>query len=402
MPDLTAFFFDLEIEFDRPQTIFAEEPDRLRAFCRRELESMGSNDVLIFGATGFYLLVRSRDEDGALALAQSLNRALQGVLFANPQSETRQLFQMVRHGKDHDLPRRELLEEPDPAGPVRSRDSFAELALSGKLPADNVELTFTPVKDLRRGRITTFFCVPALCVAHTPVITGYQAFEGLDAGEMPAIDRAILAHALKFARRLANENVYASIGTPISFETLVSTRGRATYQEAMRAAGVMECAQIFAVIRNIPSGVTASRLADIVACVRPLVRHIFVQLPDTQVPILSCASLGASGFSLRLSGGSEPQLVEQMAGWLGRVCETQSALSCIEGIDDTAALSTIAKAGTRYGAGLALGSKSFRGDAHSLDVETFMRSAARAARTSPMASVHSLRRPQPRFAKHVN
>jgi hypothetical protein len=419
LPDFTVFFFDLESALDRAHGGVARGSEHLRALCRHELEALGSDDVLIFGATGFYLVIKSRPEDEALALARRLNTALSVSLLGNSTLSTDGSLEMFRiappsqikandpsgneTAQSHGDRTEAVVEESATAiSTRRSRDSYEELALRGTLAADSVELTFTPVKDLRRGRATTFLCAPAYCVAHKPIITGYQAFQGLGATEFPFVDRAILAHSLKFARRLAQDNIYAAVGAPVSFETLVSSKGRSIYQEAMRAAGVADCPYIFLNVRNVPPGVTASRLADIVACLRPFARRVFVQLPDTHVPIENCGFLGASGFSLRLTAGAEISQVQGASEWLVRICEAQTALSCVESIDDERALEAVKRAGVRYGSGVAFGPASFRGNTHSLDVETFMRAAARAAKTRPAASVVALRRPGRGHAEHLN
>src|SRR5262249_49688122 len=143
--------------------------------------------------------------------------------------------------------------------PARAiRESCSELALRGRLPSQNVELLFEPVYDLLRGRSATFFCTPAFCVEGAPVIRGYRAFQGVSQSELPYIDRAMLAHALKFARRLAQSGVYTTIGATVSFETLTWSRGREFYQEALRAAGVPDFPSIVLCINNLPLGITVS------------------------------------------------------------------------------------------------------------------------------------------------
>src|SRR5262249_33818551 len=100
---------------------------------------------------------------------------------------------------------------------AQARDRFSDLAIRGTLLDQNIELLFKPVHDLVRGRSTTLLCTPAFCVGHSPVITGYRAFEGVSPEQSPLLDRAILAHALKFARRLGQAGVYVAAGAPVSF-----------------------------------------------------------------------------------------------------------------------------------------------------------------------------------------
>jgi len=270
--------------------------------------------------------------------------------------------------------------ENDSLRPAReSRDSYGELALRGQLPKQNVELLFEPVHDLLRGRSTTFFLTPAFCVDSAPVIRGYKAFQGVSQSELPYIDRAMLAHALKFARRLAQSAVYTTIGTPVSFETLTWSRGREFYQEALRAAGVPDYPSIVLCIKNLPIGITVSRLAELVGHLRPLAKRIFVHLPEADSAVLGSGYLGANGFVLSVPTRQSQSQTERVATWFAHACETQTALSCMDQIDNSDELGAVRRGNVRFGLGPVFGPTQFRGSAEPIEIESFMRAAARAA-----------------------
>lgn len=261
-----------------------------------------------------------------------------------------------------------------PAVP-QDRDMFAQLATHGSLPGHNVELRFVPIHDLQRHRVTTFFCKPAFCVQNAPIVEGYKALEGIGVRDLPFVDRAILAHAVKFARRLAASGTVAAIGTSVHFETLAWSKGREIYQHALRAAGVADYPFLVLNIEEIPTGVAAARLAEVVAAVRPYLKRIFLHLPDTETSVQHCGHLGIAGLTLSLPPRPTRVVAMGTAKWLMRECDAQTAHSCVEDIDSEMAQEIMTLAGIRFGAGAALGSQEFHGDARPADIEAYLAEA---------------------------
>ncbi|HTW34330.1 MAG TPA: hypothetical protein VMD53_06920 [Rhizomicrobium sp.] len=266
---------------------------------------------------------------------------------------------------------------PDIAAlPPEDRDAFAQLATQGRLPGQNVELHFVPIHDLKRHRVTTFFCTPVFCVQDAPIIYGYRAFQNVGVRELPYIDRAILAHAVKFARRLAASGTVAAIGTCVHFETLAWSKGRDIYQHALRAAGVADYPFLILNVEEVPDGVASGRLADVIAAVRPYVRRVFLRLPNTETSVLHCGHLGISGLTMSLPPRASRVVAMGTAKWLLRECEAQGAHSCVDGIDSEASRELMVLAGVHFGAGTALGAHDFRGDAKPADIEAYMAEAS--------------------------
>ena len=406
--NLPVYFFDLDpLLVDARAMPGALDRNGLRALAERCLAQISDDEVLITAATGFYLVVHSASGEAADTVADQLNRAMLTALFGENTPVPEPIAKLFRpiHASPRPAPANEdaspaekpasAREDRAVAGaevrllrPAReSRDSFSELALRGQLAGQNIDLFFEPVHDLLRGRSATFFCTPAFCVDGAPVIRGYKAFQGASQSDLPYIDRAMLAHALKFARRLAQSGVYTTIGVPVSFETLTWSRGREFYQEALRAAGVPDYPSIVLCIKNLPIGITVSRLAELVGHLRPLAKRIFVHLPEPDASVLGSGYLGANGILLSVPARQSPTQIERVAGWFARACESQTALSCMDQIDNSDELGAIRRASVRFGLGTVFGPAQFRGSAEPIEIESFMRAAARAAQ-SEARNVH--------------
>jgi hypothetical protein len=375
--------------------VLAESRQQRAAVAERLLTEIDGTAVSIPAATGFYLIVQSARGEMADNIAQRLNAALLQTLFgtaATVPERFKLLFRPVSTGAGTvKVPQSVVQAPPVPANEesgdddaletnVReSRDVYSELALKGQMPNQNVELLFHPVHDLLRGRSTTFFCTPAFCVGGEPVIHGYKAFEGASPRDLPFIDRAMLAHSLKFNRRMAQAGVFTATGTYVSFETLVNARSREIYQEALRAAGVPDYPSLVLCIKDLPAGITASRIAELVAYLRPLTKRVFVHLPNAETPVLNCGYLGANGFVLSQPARQTPAQTERNAMWLARVAESQTALTTIDQIESDSELEAIHRTPVRFGMGPAFGPTLFRGSSEPIEVESFMKAAARAA-----------------------
>lgn len=384
------FFFNLEAVSSRIGSGFTRDPDRLRSVCERHLEELATAEVLLFTGSGFYLIVQSCSGSAALALANRINVALLKLFYGTDSmvpEQLRTLFQKVvpvrpapvaaaSEATDH----LERLGAPSREPAIISsekRAAFVQLAAQGRLPNQRAELRFLPVHDLWRHRVKTFFCSPVLRGASE--VQGYGAFQDMTRHDSPFVDRAILAYAIKFARRLAASGTVAAIGTSVNFETLAWSSGRKIYCQALRAVGVADFPFLILKIDNVPSGILPSRLAEIVSAVRPLVKRVFIRLADCETLTQQCGRLGACGLVLSLPPGATPMPVMGAATWLVQACQAQNALSCMDRIDSEEALELVRLAGVRFGVGEAFGAPAFRGDAEPAAVEEFMEDVASAA-----------------------
>lgn len=269
-------------------------------------------------------------------------------------------------------------EMPFRATSAEGRVDYTQLATEGALPGENIELHFVPIHDLERRRVTTFFCSPVFCVEEAPIIYGYRAFQGVGARDMPYIDRAILGHTVKFARKLAQAGTVAAIGTSVNYATLSWPKGREIYEQALKAAGVGDCPFLLLKIEDVPSGASPGELAEVVAHVREYVKRIFVHIPDMETSIQRCGNLGVSGLVLSLPPRPTRMSVMAASKWLLRECEAQTAHSCVDYVESEETLDLVRVAGVRFAAGTALGTTAFCGSAHPQSVEYYMAEVRRA------------------------
>ncbi len=389
------YFFDLEPVLAHTRSALARDPERLRSVCEQHLGALVVSEVLIFSGGGFYLVVQSCTDAAALGLANRINLSLRKLFFGTDNLVPYQLakmFEGVRPAKS--APASEIFRNtakpsarvaaPDaediPSVSAERRLALVQFASQGRLADQSVELSFVPVHDLRHSRVSAFFCSPVSGAPGASRVYGYRAFQGVDRHEWPLVDRAILAYAIKFARKLSASGIVAAVGTSVNFETLAWSQGRKIYSQALRAIGAGDFPFLILKIEDVPAGTLPGRIAEIISSVRPLVKRVFVHLPDCEIPTHQCGHLGATGFVLTLPPRSTPAAATGLSNWLARSCEVQTALSCVDHVDSDASLERLRRAGIRFGAGHVFGDREFRGDADVAAVGAFMEEEARMAR----------------------
>jgi hypothetical protein len=398
------YFFDLEPVLAHTRSALARDPERLRSVCEQHLGVLVACEVLIFSGSGFYLVVQSCADAAAQGLANRINFALRKLFFGTDNLVPEQLatmFEGVRPvasaqasrsaanaAKPVDKIAAPVADEIPNMSPEK-RVALVQLAAHGRFPEQNVELSFVPVHDLRHPRVSAFFCSPVSGAQVPSRIYGYRAFQGISRQEWPLVDRAILAYAIKFARKLTAGGIVAAIGTCVNFETLAWSQGRKIYCQALRAIGAGDFPFLILKIEDVPAGTLPGRIAEIVSSVRPLVKRVFVHLPDCDIPTHQCGHLGVTGFVLSLPPRPSPATASGISNWLMRTCEIQVALSCVDHIDGDATLERVRQAGIRFGAGHVFGGQEFRGDADPLVVEAFMDDVIRAAPKEQDASARA-------------
>jgi hypothetical protein len=138
------------------------------------------------------------------------------------------------------------------------------------------------------------------------------------------------------------------IATSVSYETLAWSRSRQEYQNALRAADLLDNPNLVIKVDDVPNGTPASRIADIVSALRPLVKRVFVQLSDRDSSLMRGGCVGSSGLCAALSPKMTMQEVAQSACWLRRTATAQNALSCVIGAEGAGALRLLRDAGIRF------------------------------------------------------
>lgn len=241
-------------------------------------------------------------------------------------------------------------------------DPLIRLALNGIYAEQGVELQFAPVHDLIRGSVSTFFCTPVFNAGDTEAAHGYHAFQHIGPRDLPPLDSAILRHAVRFQQRLESEGIAAAVGTPVNFETLSWSGGRRTYLDALRAADTAHSRNLILKIDDVPPGTADSRLAEMVAAVRPYVRRVFVHLSENDSRLVGAGHIGAAGFVASLPPKATRPVIMAVAKSLARTCDMQLAVGCIDNVAEPDALEMARAIGIRFAAGTAFGPEIFRYD----------------------------------------
>ena len=257
-------------------------------------------------------------------------------------------------------------------------EPMALLAARGAIPDQGVELRFFPVHDLRRDAVSTFFCAPVFVAAGADAIHGYRAFRDIGPRDLPYLDRAVLQHAIRFAHRLESDAISAAVGAPVNFETLTWAKGREVYIDALRAMDAAHSQTLIVKIDDIPPGTPDSKLAEVVAMLRHYAKRIFIHLSDYDTRLIEGASIGAAGFVTTLPPRATRPTIMAAAKSLARMCEAQRALSCIDNVENEAALEMISAIGVRFATGNVFDDQALRADAVLETLQSVMKRKAQA------------------------
>ncbi len=187
-------------------------------------------------------------------------------------------------------------------------------------------------------------------------LTGSAALANIDARNRPWVDEAMLLHALTQADRLARSRAVAAIGTSVSFETLAWSRGRRLYQDALRGMDRSVQPLLVVKIEDVPVGTPQMRLAEIVATLRPFVRHVLLELSRTDLRPAGFGNIGVAGIVAELPKDATLADSARLAGSLVRTATVQRAFSCIAGVHDGGSLAIARAAGVRFACGRAVDS----------------------------------------------
>ena len=351
-----VFFFDLEAVLSRAKSRWLNNRDRLQTICERQVKTIAPGDLLVFSETGFFLVAAAGAEADAHIRAGQVNLGLLQLFFGGQSLAPDQIVRMFRAATQEEV----RAASPDFRPPVRVKESTRQ----GEAPAvsEGIQFAFTPIEDFRTGRISSLFCTPFRRNAFGTTY-GYRALsESLKSD--PSFDLSALEHALALTRRLIQSGLYAAVGTSVGYETLSRPRWREAYQQKLRDEQAMGNPLLLLKVDAVPVGITASRLADIVHCLRPFAKRVFVHLPQRTMPLSQTGLLGATGFVFSLSNGLADSQVTEETNRLIRFCMSQGALSSVDNIETLAQWDLVRAAGARFGAWVASDSNAQNADAH--------------------------------------
>ncbi len=351
-----VFFFDLDAVLSRAKSRWLNDRDRLKSICERQVRTVAPNDLLVFSDTGFFLISAAGAEAGVHIRAGQVNLGLLQLFFGAQSLAPDQMVTMFRAATQEEV----RAASPHFGLPMRAKEKIVrEDAPSGP---ERVQFAFTPVEDFRSGRTSALFCTPFRRNAFGTTY-GYRALsQSLKAD--PSFDLSALDHALALTSRLIQSGLYAAVGTPVGYETLSRPRWREAYQQKLRDAQAAANPLLLLKVDAIPVGITASRLADIVHCLKPFAKRVFVHLPQRTMPLSQTGLLGATGFVFSLNHGLDDDRVTEETGRLIRFCVSQGALSSIDNIETHTQWNLVRAAGARFGAWSASDSNVLNADAH--------------------------------------
>ncbi len=351
-----VFFFDLEAVLRRAKSRWLNDRDRLKSICERQVRTTAPNDILVFSDTGFFLIAASGAEADVHIRAGQVNLGLLQLFFGAQSLAPDQTVTMFRAATQAEV----RAASPQLKFPVRAKEKVEHDDVSAGV--EKVQFAFTPVEDFRSGRTSALFCTPFRRNAFG-TIYGYRALsKSLKAD--PSFDLSALDHALALTRRLIHSGLYAAVGTPVGYETLSRPRWREAYQQKLRDAHATENPLLLLKVDAIPVGITASRLADIVHCLKPFAKRVFVHLPQRTMPLSQTGLLGGAGFVFSLNTGLDDAQVTEEATRLVRFCMSQGALSSIDNIETQTQWDLVRAAGARFGAWAASDSNVWNAEAH--------------------------------------
>jgi hypothetical protein len=337
-----VFFFDLEAVLRRAKSRWLNDRDRLKTICERQVRNVAPQDLLVFSSGGFFLISASGAEADAHIRAGQVNLGLLQLFFGAESLSTDQMVTMFRSATP---------EEVRSANPHFKMPKRAQEAAEGeKAPPviESLQFAFAPVEDFRTGRTSTLFCMPFRRTAFG-TLYGYRALSD-SLRDSPAFDLQALDHSVALTRRLIQASLYAAVGASVGYETLSRPRWRRAYQEKLREMQAIDNPLLLLKIDAIPVGITASRLADLIHCLKPCAKRIFVHLPERTMPLSQTGLLGASGFVFSLSRGLSPDQVTEETNRLIRFSVGQGALSSIDNIETHNQWDLVRAAGARFGA----------------------------------------------------
>lgn len=338
-----VFFFDLDAVLQRAKSRWLNDRDRLKTICERQVRNVAPHDLLVFSSDGFFLISASGAESDAHIRAGQVNLALLQLFFGAESLSPDQLVTMFRTATQEEVRRANPHFKLPERGAQKAEGDNHTPPLT-----ENIQFAFTPIEDFRTGRTSTLLCTPFRKSAFGALYGYRQLLESMK--DSPVFDLAALDHAVALTRRLIQSGLYAAVGTPVGYETLARPRWRKAYQEKLRETRATENPLLLIKIDAIPVGITASRLADIVHCLKPFAKRIFVHLPERTMPLSQTGLLGASGFVFSLNRGLPDDQVTEETNRLIRFCMGQGAVSIIDYIETPAQWDLVRAAGARFGA----------------------------------------------------
>jgi hypothetical protein len=361
-----AFYFDFSPILERCEGL-RQHPERVALMCQNRVRATAPAELMLPREHGFFLIVQTRMGAAADALASEISVALTQLFFGTdslaglaPLFRPVPYAEMCEAGIAMPVPQTmaAAAQAASPGARKPSRlaeqnpDPLAHLA-QGALPGiEGLKSGFLPMFNIQREAPFIHMC-GAVGRRYGRTVFGPAALKECAPKDRPSLDQAMLEYSLGFTRQIVPTKFTAAISTSVSFETLAWSRGRQLYQHALRAADAVNNPFLVVKIDDVPPGTPVSRMAEIVAMVRPFAKRVVLHLPDCDVGLMQSGQIGAAALCATLPANATPPAIVRFANWLNRAAMGQQALSCVDGVDNRNALPLLRAAGIRFAAGCA-------------------------------------------------
>jgi hypothetical protein len=277
-PSCPVFHFDFAPVIERSLSL---APERIHLICEPCIRQLAPYDIVISRDRGFFLVVQSCSGAAADALAHKINTALLERFFGSDTfaSGLDTIFRRA-HPDEIEAYRislgKKAIRRARPEIDTIGVDPLAQLSKAGMPGCDGLKTGFLPLLNLKTDKRSIYVC-GAIRQDQDRMSFGLDALSGMSSRDRAYLDEVVLDYALRFVRQTASTSIVTAFAATVSFETLAWSRGRQLYQRALRAADVAENPFFLIKIEDVPPGVPAARLAEIVAVVRPFARVAVAQ-----------------------------------------------------------------------------------------------------------------------------
>jgi hypothetical protein len=341
----SSFFFDFSTVMERCQSL-KQNPERVALMCQAQVRQIAPGEAVIPAENGFHLVVRTRSGAAAGALASEINRALLRRLFGTGDSvaEMAPMFHAVNQGKVLPFTRSSLTTKLPEEEDRSNADLRLEAQAASRTGWTDFKPGFIPVFNLRRKAPPIHLCGP-VSLRQGKALFGGDALRYCHPEYRPSVDIAMLKYGMTLLPEAVRGKNVSAIAASVSYETMAWSRSRQSYLDALRAAQLPGNAPLIIKLDDVPKGTPPRNLADIIAGLKPLVRRIFIHLPDRDTSLLTEGCLGAEAFCASVAPQMTAMEVAAVAHRLEHVTAAQRALSCILGAGDNASLRVLHEAG---------------------------------------------------------
>jgi hypothetical protein len=162
---------------------------------------------------------------------------------------------------------------------------------------------FEPIWDCRHEAITTYMCCPERVEETDGVGTKTLDISDLTQQERTTLDLSCIAHGVRSLSRGVEIGDRFVLALPVGFETLSAPLGRTEFVRLCRGLPAAYRPYLLFMLTGVPLGVAQSRLADLIALIRPFGRLVASVAPGCRNfnayqgqglsgVFLDCATLG--------------------------------------------------------------------------------------------------------------